>query len=109
MKYLVFILALMIALPTAQAGQCGTGERENVVEQAAANGHDCCPVDTADAAETESPCEDGAHCSGCCTAFSAVAVAFTVLVHHRPEAAFNAPLSSLFSSHSAPPFRPPIS
>lgn len=109
MKYLVFILVLIIAMPTAQAGVCGMGENENVVEQTAANGHDCCPVETADAVETEPPCKDGGHCSDCCTAFSAVAVAFTILMHERPDGVFKAPLSSLLSSHSAPPFRPPIS
>ena len=111
MKYLVFMLVLIIAMPTAQAGVCSMGDVQSAAEQAAAHNdeHDCCPDGGGEPAKPEAPCDDGDHCSECCTAFSAVAVAAAVLMHERPEGVFKAPLSSLLSSHSAPPFRPPIS
>lgn len=109
MKYLVIILALLIAMPTVQAGVCGMGAAGDSIEQAAGDGHDCCPDEPAESAEPEQPCGDGDHCSGCFTAASALPVTIPAFAHARPGADFVSPIPSIAPSHSAPPYRPPIS
>jgi hypothetical protein len=109
MKYLLLILALLIALPTAQAGGCGMGGMQDSIEQAAADNHDCCPDEAADREPADQACEDGAHCSGCIITFAMVPLALELNWHPRPLADFTLLLTRLVPSHSAPPYRPPIS
>ena len=109
MKYLVLILAILVALPTVQAGYCSMGEVQDSTVQDASEGHDCCPGDAADEAVDEGPCEDGDHCSACMIAVSALSASLTPISHARPDARFTAPLPFVAPSHSAPPYRPPFS
>ena len=108
MKHLVILLALLIALPTAQAGYCGVGDVRDSVEQSA-DGHDCCPGEAAEEPESGTSCGDGNHCSGCMIAMSAVPVAFLQIAHARPGVFFDLPLPQTAPSHALPPYRPPIS
>lgn len=108
MKYLLLILALLIAMPTAQAGACGVGGMQDSVEQVA-DGHDCCPDDGAGEAPAEQPCDDGNHCAGCFITVAVVPLSVESLGHQRPNAEFTLSLAQLVPSYSAPPYRPPIS
>ena len=109
MKYLVFILALIIAIPTVQAGACGMGDVRDAVEQLSTDDHDCCPGGGGEPAEPETPCEDGNHCGACVTVSSALPATLLLLASVRPDASFDFTAEPVAPSHSIPPFRPPIS
>jgi len=109
MKYLVLILALLIALPTASAGACGMGSVQDPVEQPADSGHDCCPNDASDTADPAQPCEDGNHCAGCFISVALVTLSLQAAVQQSPQNVALARPPLLVPSHSAPPYRPPIS
>ena len=107
MKYLLLILAILIALPSAQAGVCGMGGMQDSIEQAS-EGHDCCPDEGVDEAPAEQPCEGGSHCAGCIITVAVVPLSLEAAAHQLPHADFTVPMAQLVPSHSAPPYRPPI-
>ena len=109
MKYLVFTLALLIAMPTVQAGWCAVGEFQETTETSNNEGHDCCPGGNMQEPVQEPLCDDESHCSGCLISMSAVPVSLTFYQHMRPEMTFLMPLPHMPPSHSLPPYRPPIS
>lgn len=109
MKYLLLILALLIALPSVQGAGCGMGGMQDSIEQADGEGHDCCPGEAADSGPVEPLCEDGNHCAGCIITVAVVPLSLELTGHLRPHADFTVPLTQLVPSHSAPPYRPPIS
>ena len=115
MKYLLAMILLLSALPTAQAAGCAMElEHEAAVHQhdlhdgAGAGDHesDCC--DTHDEV-TEHDCGQAAHCAPC----------LTIALGINTDPASGAPLAALHleaidgTAYSAPPlhppFRPPIS
>ena len=107
MKHLVIILALMVALPAAQAGSCAMAMVADSIEQAA-DPHDCCPGDTADEAPIGEPCGDSGHCNSCIITPAAVPLSVGQIAHMRPHLERFAPVPAALPSHAAPPFRPPI-
>lgn len=109
MKYLLLTLALLVALPSIQAGGCGMGTMQGSITQAAGEGHDCCPSEAADEGLVEEPCEDGGHCAGCIITVAVVPLTLASIEQLRPLASFTVLLPALVPSHSAPPYRPPIS
>ena len=109
MKYLVFILALLMAVPTVQAGCCGMGEFQETAEMSSDGGHDCCPETETPEPSEEPACGDENHCSGCLISMSAVPASILIIQHEKPNALFFTVIPDTIPSYSLPPFRPPIS
>lgn len=109
MKYLLLIMALLLALPPVQAGGCGVGGLQDPVQQSAGANHDCCPSNAVEDDAQERACEDGSHCAGCIITVAVVPLTLASVAHLRPLTDFTVPLPVLEPSHTLPPFRPPIS
>ena len=107
MKLLLLMLALIIALPSVQAGGCAMGGAADSTEQAA--GHDCCPGETEEAPEQEPPCDENGHCAGCFISVAVVAMELRPIEQKFPVTVFAVSLPALVPVHAAPPYRPPIS
>ena len=111
MKYLTFILVLLISIQPLQAGFCDMEsgqEAPQTMDHSDEGNHDCCDSDDSDASDSQSGCDSMMHCGSCNAAFSALP---SILKFNARWATNYSPeLSSGFElpSHSAPPFRPPI-
>lgn len=110
MKWLIFILVLLIAAQPVQAGVCAmdTGDdppTAHHADMAASSGHACCDTDDTDPRDA---CDTGMNCGMCFVSVSALPMI------PRVEPAWSRPVYGEFStgvilpSHSSPPFRPPI-
>ena len=108
MKLLLLLLALTIAVPSVQADGCAMGGAADSTEQAA-GGHDCCPGEAEQTPAQEPPCDENGHCAGCFISVALVTLQLQSVAQQRPLGVFETPLPALVPSHSAPPYRPPIS
>jgi hypothetical protein len=113
MKFLVFILALAINAQPLQAGLCDMDMEENQetpqqVDGGAEAGHDCCDEGDADN-QQEQGCEGKTHCSPCFVSAPLLPATARLQLDWSPQHTESALLSLALSSHSSPPFRPPIS
>mgnify|MGYP001824843074 CR=1 FL=1 len=108
MKYLILILALLLVLPPAQAGPCGTAQGQ-VSSEAVESGHDCCPGDEAEKADEAPACEGQAHCGACIAGCAAIAATSTGISSWPRDYTCYLSAANLSPSHDTPPFRPPIS
>jgi len=114
MKYLALILAILMAVPTVQAGFCdmdqeqGSAPHADMQHQQQGNSsvHDCC--DTGDTGENQG-CDNMVPCGFCTAGLTGI----TALAGEpaRWTRQYDCSLSDgcLTPSHSSPPFRPPIS
>ena len=108
MKFLVLILALLMAVPPVQAGVCAMNAGQESAAMAD-QGHDCCPGESSEMADEDPACDGSSHCGACVTGTAAISSAvqnlfdWDVCLDGHPLAA------SLPPSHDSPPYRPPIS
>ena len=116
MKFLVLIMALLIAAPTVQAGYCdmesGQGpdfSQSAADERADTENHDCCPDDDSVDQEAGGSCEGLTHCCSCFLGATAIPVELTPVSSARNHAVIRFNTGLVAASHAHPPFRPPIS
>jgi hypothetical protein len=111
MKLLILFLVLAITAQPLQAGFCDMELEKNPetphhMDMSDSQGHDCCDTDEPDSNEG---CASGMNCGMCFASVSALPGIFKI------ASAWGHPIYQDFSSgvilpsHSAPPFRPPIS
>ena len=108
MKFLILFLVLAISIQPLQAGFCDMEASQDVSHQMQASddgNHDCCDSDDPG---SQSGCGSLMHCGFCMTSFSALPRSYEFnpvwVTHYSP----GLPSEVVFPSHSAPPFRPPI-
>lgn len=109
MKYLIFILIVVLSAQPVQAGPCSMDANQDIShhgEQPSDGGHDCC--DTGDE-EPMRDCDSGKHCGFCSTGVSAIAPAVKAIPGWINIYGHIISSGAELPSHSAPPFRPPIS
>ena len=111
MKYLTFVLVLLISIQPLQAGYCDmeTGqEAPQTMDHSDDGSHDCCDSDDSDNSDFQSECDGMMHCGSC---HASVSTLPSILKFNtRWATSYSPELSSGFElpSHSTPPFRPPI-
>ena len=111
MKFLTFILVLLINIQPLQAGFCDMEsgqEAPQTMEHSDDGNHDCCDSDESDDSDSQSGCDGMMHCGSCNASFSALPD--ILKFNARWVTNYSHGLSSgvELPSHSAPPFRPPI-
>jgi hypothetical protein len=116
MKFWVLILVLAISVQPLQAGFCDMNLEESPEtshqmdhsgqDPSGTGGHDCCGSDDSD---SPAGCDGDMNCGPCFVSVSAIPsfTRFTTVVV-RPDAP-TLPSGVVLPSHTAPPFRPPIS
>jgi hypothetical protein len=121
MKILVAILVFLIAAQPVGAGFCDMDASGGSPGQAAMThhgatqgmdqhgGHDCCDTGRGDDTRTAPGCGHDMNCGSCVTGMSAVLAFHEPLAARLPAYRPVPTQSQLFTRHTAPPFRPPIS
>lgn len=113
MKILILMLALLIAAPPVQAGLCDMDHDQEASQNKEMshhgqdnNGHDCCESDDKESAHF---CDNAIDCNNCSSALFAVTAINAKAFPWSRVSHCSLADSRLASSHSSPPFRPPIS
>ena len=113
MKFLILMLALLIAAPTVQAGICDMDHSQEASQNTEmqhhgedGGNHDCC-----DSEDTEANhfCDNSLDCSNSSTGMPALTAMSQKFDQWNRTYLCNLAEDCLAPSHSSPPFRPPIS
>lgn len=116
MKLLLLILAFLVAAPPVQAGVCDMEKNQDTTGHASmqyadreASGHGCCDHENEEQEEKEDSCCDVMPCGQCSLGISAILALTDHFLDWNTAHRHGFAGGSHLSTHSSPPFRPPIS
>lgn len=117
MKLWILILVLAISAQPVQAGSCAMGGEKGQetmhhmdameMDHEDHERHSCCDSDESDPAD--SGCDGNMNCGPCFVSVSMISSLARVSAEFFHQAAPAVPSGVILPSHTAPPFKPPIS